>query len=166
MGEYLVGAYLREIKGCELVVYNQRLSRNKGDFGELDVLGVDAHGKAAFFCEVTTHLGGVLYSGSGGKDVSLRKVESKFRSAKEYAERAFPKMKRRYMFWAPRVRSGLLKQIASIGPHLGISIDMVVQGAYTNCIEELRLKAKADMRNTGDPFYRALQILEHTVRVK
>lgn len=165
MGEYLVGAYLREIEGCEIVVYNQRLSRNKGEFAEVDVVGIDATGQTVFLCEVTTHLDGVLYT-ANGKDNSLTKVERKFRSAKEYAERAFPQLRKRYSFWAPRVRSGLLKQFEALGERIGIELELVVQANYTKNINALRDKAKTDKRNTGDPFYRALQILEHVVRVK
>jgi hypothetical protein len=165
MGECLVGAYLREILGCEIVVYNQRVSRKKGEFGELDVLGIDATRRTAYFCEVTTHLGGVLYSVKG-KDNSLVKVSAKFASAKKYAERAFPKLKKRYMFWAPRLRSGLVKQLSPLGPKLGIKIDFVVNEGYSRMINELREKAKKDRRNTGDPFYRVLQIIENAVRIK
>ena len=60
MGEYVVGAYLKEIVLCDFVDYGVRV-RGGGLAGlnELDVLGLRFADKTAYLCEVTTHTRGL-----------------------------------------------------------------------------------------------------------
>ena len=61
MGEYLVGAYLRIIKGCDFIDYNvRRPGGGMSGLDELDVIGLDFKDRTAYLCEVTTHLDGLL----------------------------------------------------------------------------------------------------------
>jgi hypothetical protein len=62
MGEYLVGAYLKMIEGCEYVDYNVHPPGGglKG-LGELDVIGFKFNSSVAYICEVVTHILGLLY---------------------------------------------------------------------------------------------------------
>lgn len=62
MGELIVGAYLKQIEGCDFIEYNVR-SRGGGLKGldELDVIGLNFVTNTAYLCEVTTHLLGALY---------------------------------------------------------------------------------------------------------
>ncbi|MGR3715214.1 MAG: hypothetical protein ACU0B1_00535 [Thermohalobaculum sp.] len=60
MGEFLVGAYLRLIKLCDVVDYNARPPGGGLDgLGELDVIGLSFKDNKAYLCEVTTHLDGL-----------------------------------------------------------------------------------------------------------
>ncbi len=62
MGEYLVGAYLKVIEGCEFVDYNVRFpSGGLKGLDELDVIGFNFESDVAYLCEVTTHVRGILY---------------------------------------------------------------------------------------------------------
>jgi hypothetical protein len=61
MGEYLVGAYLKLVLGCLVVDYNPRPpGGGLQGLGELDVVGFDFTNRAAYLCEITTHLDGLL----------------------------------------------------------------------------------------------------------
>ena len=61
------------------------------------------------------------------------------------------------MFWSPVVPKGYItKNLEKIK---GLSI--VINNEYTNCISELRTKAKESTYDAGNPFFRILQILEH-----
>ncbi len=55
MGEYLVGAYLRHVEGCDRVDYNVHFPGG-GEEGlkELDVIGYNYPKRTVFLCEVTT----------------------------------------------------------------------------------------------------------------
>ena len=62
IGEYLVGAYLKLIVGCDFVDYNVRVpGGGLAGLNELDVVGMDFGSSTAYLCEVTTHIRGMLY---------------------------------------------------------------------------------------------------------
>ncbi len=86
MGEYLVGARLREIAGCDIVDDNLRppVGGAEGQ-AEFDVLGLDFRGGTAHLCEVATHLGGLNY-GAGYRDTADR-LEKKHHRQRDYATR-------------------------------------------------------------------------------
>lgn len=69
IGELIIGSYLRIIKDCELVSYNQR-SKETGRQMEIDVVGVESTSgeQVVYACEVVTHLHGTLYSGTPDED--------------------------------------------------------------------------------------------------
>jgi len=160
MGEYLVGAYLKLILDCEILTYNQKLSEKQGEF---DVLGIDVNHNIVYICEVITHIRGVLY-GKSYKD-TMNKIERKFKSNIKYAERIFPQYKKIYMLWSPVVPKGqMTKWLKSLPERLNKNNDeikIIINEEYTKKTNELRAKAKKDTKDRGEPFYRALQILEH-----
>ena len=66
----------------------------------------------------------------------------------------------RFMLWPPRVPEGFLTtHLAEID-----GLELVVKRACTNAIDELRCLARRATRDTGNPFFRALRILEHLRR--
>jgi Holliday junction resolvase-like predicted endonuclease len=163
MGESVVGAYLRLIKGCEIVTYNQRLSREKGEFGEADVIAIDVDSTTVYICEVVTHLGGILYA--GGNPGTLRKLQEKFRRIDGFAARLFPTYQKVFMLWSPYVPIGFLteglRELQQELARQNQSLELKINVDYTACINELRDLARGDMKDHGEPFFRALQILEH-----
>ena len=51
MGEYLVGAWLKEIKQCDFIQYNARLPKGHlPGLAEVDVIGLDLKNKIAYHC--------------------------------------------------------------------------------------------------------------------
>lgn len=61
IGESLVGAYLKHVLGCDVVLFNTHLAEVQG---ELDVLGIKTKPdgqQQVWLVEVTTHLLGMLY---------------------------------------------------------------------------------------------------------
>ncbi len=166
MGEYLVGAYLRLALDCEIVTYNQRLSRKTGEFGEADVLAIDIQGPRLYVCEVVTHLGGLLYA--GGNEGSLSRLKSKFERIVDYSVKGFPGHDRTFMLWAPYVprgylTDGLAKLQDDMSRH-GHRLELRINEEYTAAVDELREKARGTTKDWGEPFFRALQILEHLRR--
>jgi hypothetical protein len=157
MGEYAVGAYLKLKLGCDFVDYDVR-PRGGGMKGlaELDVVGLDFLTGTAFLCEVATHLAGLEY-GKGYED-SARRLQEKHLRQREYAEDHLANFDtKRFMFWSPRVPEGrlltLLQEIEGL--------ELVVNVKYRECMEELKEEARSSIRDIGNPFFRALQILEH-----
>jgi hypothetical protein len=156
MGEYLVGAYLKLILGCGVVDYNARPpGGGLSGLGELDVIGLDFANERAYLCEVTTHLDG-LQIGSGTES-TIKKLADKHARQREYAKSHLhlPKFKVRFMYWAPRVRSGLMPALETTG------FELFVNQTYTKAVNELRARARLSTSDTNNPAFRLLQILEH-----
>ena len=157
MGEYVVGAYLKIIKGCDFIDYNVRRSGGGlPGLDELDVIGLDFEHKVAYLCEVTTHIRGLLY-GSSNK-TTVDKVKQKYEKQRKYAEDCLPDFfSYRFMFWSPVVPQGYLtRELPKIQ-----GLELVINGEYKACIDELRKEARKKANDEGNPFFRVLQILEH-----
>ena len=159
MGEYLVGAYLERIEGCEFINYNARLpGGGVRGMGELDVVGFKFETGEAFLCEVATHIRGLQY---GTYDESYDKVKAKAGRQKEYADRVVrPKgLRPKFMLWSPYIPSGLEKRLRAIS-----QLELVANRNYSERMDELRKDAKKESRVIGNPAYRVLQIIEHLKR--
>ena len=159
IGEYIVGAYLKIINGCDFIDYNVRPPcGGREGLSELDIVGLDFKKKIAYLCEVTTHIWGVLYTDN---KTTLEKIKQKYGRQQKYADKYLSDFhKKQYMFWAPVVPKGkLLQELRKIeGLHLVVNED------YAQRIDELKEKAKELSHDTGNPFFRTLQILEHLRR--
>lgn len=158
MGENLVGCYLKLVLGCEIVVYNQRISRQ----GEVDVMGIDLDKKIIYLCEVTTHILGVGY-GKSYQD-SIKKIRNKFTRDIKYSKNILKEFKKVFMYWAPNVSSGIVKLLESYKKELlkkNIDFRLVINKEYSEYVGQLEKLARKDAQNRGEPFYRALQILGH-----
>ena len=155
MGEYAVGAYLKLVENCDVVDYNVRLpGGGLAGLRELDVVGFRFRDGTAFLCEVTTHILGVVY-GSGNDD-TLAKIHAKFDYQMEYAAKQLERFPRRvYQFWAPYVPKG--KTLASLGEIAGL--ELIVNGEYKRRVKALDKLAATKRQDTGNPFFRVLQIL-------
>ena len=156
MGEYVVGAYLKLEEGCDFVDYNVRPPGGGLEgLKELDVVGLSFASKTAYLCEVTTHIRGLLYKDNR---TTINRVDEKFRRQREYAERYLGDFKyHRFMFWSPVVPKGFLTEnLAAIE-----GLELVLNRKYRECVEQLRHRARIEAQDTGNPFFRSLQILEH-----
>lgn len=155
VGEYLVGAYLKMILGCQFVDYNIRTpgGGSKG-LNELDVIGFDFANRTAYLCEVTTHILGAKY---GNNQNTINTILKKHAWQQTYAKQhlsAFPILK--FQFWSPVVPSGIEHALRGVP-----TLDLVTNKTYTAKIDVLRSKAKSTSHETGNPVFRTLQILEH-----
>jgi hypothetical protein len=154
-GEYIVGAYLQYKYDCDIVLYNERQRGGKlARLPELDVVGINLAKREAILCEVTTHILGMMI-----KDVptTIQKLKDKHKAQRDYAANRLQKFDVRYMFWSPVLSSR--KLIAALSELVGVEI--VINGEYKRRVAELRAIAKASTHETGNPFMRTLQILEH-----
>jgi len=155
IGEYIVGAYLKEIIGCDFVDYNVRPPGGGLEgLGELDVVGLQFGGTTAYLCEVTTHIRGFLYKDN---KTSVERIAKKHRRQREYARKHLSDFESiRYMFWSPVVPVGYLTEnLAKIE-----GLELIINGRYKTCVDELREKARTATHDTGNVFFRTLQILE------
>lgn len=156
MGEYAVGAYLKIINGCGFVDYNvKRPGGGLAGLDELDVIGMDFKNKVAYLCEVTTHIRGLLYKDNR---TTVERIKKKYEKQRRYAKDCltdFPSL--HFMFWSPVVPEGYItQQLSKIK-----GLELVINKDYTSCINELRKMARKRKNDTGNSFFRALQILEH-----
>ena len=161
MGEYIAGAYLKIIEKCDVVDYNVRPPGGgfKG-LGEIDVIGLSFDRKAAFICEVTTHILGLRY---GSNPESVKRVKDKFLRQQEYARDHLKSFRKRYfMFWSPYVPRGYLTD------HLSRikGLQLVINEEYASRVDRLMSEAAIITGDVGNPFFRALQILNRLRRYK
>src|SRR2546427_11659366 len=138
MGEYLVGAYLKVIDGCDFVDYNVHFPGGGLEgLKELDVMGFNLLKKVAYLCEVTTHIEGLLYDSSYDETVS--KIARKFESQKQYAAKYlsdFPNQ--RFMFWSPVVsRQKIITRLQMLA-----GLELIVNEEYTKRGDSLREQAR------------------------
>ena len=156
IGEYIVGAYLKIIKICDFVDYNVRPPGGKLEgLNELDVIGLDFKNKIAYLCEVATHIRGLQY---GDNKTSVERVKTKYKKQKKYANEHLSNFPNQYfMFWSPVVHKGYVtSELEKID-----GLELVINEKYTQCIDDLKEKAKELTNDVGNPFFRTLQILEH-----
>ena len=74
IGEFIVGAYLQIVEECDVVDYNVRPPGGGLEgLGELDVIGLNFKTNTAYFCEVTTHIRGLLYKNNQESISRVRK---------------------------------------------------------------------------------------------
>ncbi len=155
MGEYVVGACLKLLKGCDFVDYNvRRPGGGLAGLNEIDVVGLDFKSKTAYLCEVTTHLDGLLY-----KDASttVERIRKKYEKLKDYAKdflSDFPT--RDFMFWSPVVRESIANELKKIS-----GLELVINKDYAAYVRLLQELAKKGTHDTGNPTFRVLQILGH-----
>ena len=85
-------------------------------------------------------------------------MTAKYERQREYASEFLGKFsKHHFMFWSPVVPKGYLTEnLAKID-----GLELVINGSYKERIEHLRCRARREKQDTGNPFFRALQILEH-----
>jgi len=148
IGESLVGAYMREIRGCHSVAFNTHVTNQ----AELDVIGVSngSGGVCVWLAEVAVHLEGLNY---GGYQRTASKVAQKIAAARSYADQVYPTATRHFEFWSPVVPAGLVALLQQI------EVDLVINAAFTDRVNELAASAAGHTRLTGDDAFRFLQLL-------
>ena len=154
IGEYLVGAYLKLVQGCDFVDYNVRVpGGGMAGLNELDVVGIHFESGTAYLCEVTTHVRGTLYKNN---TETVERIKRKHHHQQAYAESYLARFQNHvFMFWSPYVPVGYITE------HLSEvdGLKLVINGAYKRCVGELQQMARNEHQDTGNPAFRVLQIL-------
>lgn len=156
IGEYVVGAYLKQVQRCDVVDYNVRPPGGGMEgLGEIDIVGLRFSDTTVYLCESATHLQGLEYG--KGYDDSFERVKKKLDRQRQHAEKHLASFQpRHFMFWSPVVPRGrLLEALKGID-----GLELVVNEDYKARIEELRALARKTIADTGNPFFRTLQLLE------
>jgi len=151
VGESLVGAYMRQVRGCHTVAFNTFLPQGQG---ELDVVGVanSPDGVEVWMAEVAIHLDSLNY---GGYAKTVDKVSTKVAAARAYASQVYRDVTPTVELWSPVVPSGLVSALAAV------EVDLIVNDDFTARVNGLAELAKAHTKMTGDDAYRFLQLLTH-----
>lgn len=151
-----MGAYLKFILGCDFIIYNQRIEKQR----EIDVIGVSTRKNMAYLCEVATHLEGLNY-GKSNKH-TIKTLSEKIKAFHEYGTKVLLRMKIICMLWSPYVPIGYLTDsLEKMEEKFDFEVEFVINEEYTSKVNELMDRAKRETRASGEPFFRALQILEH-----
>ena len=156
VGEYLVGACLQLLEGCEFVDYNVRPPGGGLDgLGELDVVGFNFTTKTAIVCEVTTHIRGLLYVNN---QETVARLIRKHERQRAYATKHLTNFENlRFQFWSPVVPIGYLTtELAKIE-----GLELVINDRYRERVDALRSLARATTHDARNPVFRLLQIMEH-----
>lgn len=159
IGEFAVGAYLREILKVDFVNYNVRPpGGGLRGLNEIDVLGMDLKKRIAYLCEVTTHIRGIQY---GTYQETIARIKKKYAGLKSYAIDYLANFKPEFMLWSPVVPTGIEKALKLLD-----GLTLVINTDYACCINKLRERAAKDASMTDNPFYRTLQILARLKKPK
>jgi hypothetical protein len=155
VGEYIVGAYLQLIIGCDVVDYNVRPPGGglKG-LEEIDVIGLDLKKHRAYLCEVTTHIRGVLYK---DKHTTVERIKKKYERQKLYGSEYLENFECEYMFWSPVVPVGYITE------HLSKlkKLQLIINGDYKRRVNELEKRAAETTHDARNPVFRILQVFAH-----
>lgn len=162
IGESLVGAYLRHIIKCEVVIYNSFFTDRQG---EVDVVALrQGKSREVWLCEVTTHIGGMLLV-RAGQDVTERVICEKLERLRHFAHVTFPDDRHHYQWWSPRVPEGkvtnAMKAIEGEWTSEDRDLRFIINSEYTERVRELAQHARTNSSTTNEPAYRMLQILTH-----
>src|SRR4051812_15566949 len=94
LGESLVGAYMRHIERCTIVLYNSYFADQQG---EVDVVAVKpqkaGQPRLVYLCEVTTHIRGMART-------TVAKVPAKLKRLQAFADLTFPSEEHRFQWWS------------------------------------------------------------------
>ena len=156
IGEFIVGAHLQLIEGCDIVDYNVRPpGGGLQGLNELDVIGLNFSSNTIFFCEVTTHIRGLLNKNNAE---TVARIKRKHEAQKRYAEIYSDNFQHhRFMFWSPNVPVGFITNGLAEIPDL----QLVINGDYKKKILELQNLARTTTHDARNPFFRMLQIMEN-----
>lgn len=155
MGEYIVGACLKLLKGCDFVEYNvRRPGGGLAGLNEIDMIGLDFKSKTAYLCEVTTHLEGLLYGSSA--NTTVERINKKYEKLRGYAKDCLSEFTPHFMFWSPVVRWSVEAELKKMQ-----GLELVINKDYADYIVALKELAKKGTHDTGNPAFRVLQILGH-----
>jgi len=144
------------MRKCDFVDYNVRAPGGGFEgLSELDVIGLNMTKKSVHLCEVTTHIGGVDY---GGNQESVKRIKKKHNYQKLYAEKYLTNFNDiKFSFWSPYVPIGYITEnLQEID-----TLELVINKEYGSRIEEMKKLAESKTNDTGNPFFRMLQILEN-----
>lgn len=157
IGESIVAAYLRNVRGCELILTNVHLT---GVQGELDVVGLErAEPQRVWLCEVTTH---ILGMNNPVKKSAAQRVDEKVVRAIKFAREVFPNAEPHFEVWSPIIRPGLVAELDAIARGFAdqqVDLAIVANEKYTERLQELVHEARRNPAATGDDAFRMLQIL-------
>jgi len=156
IGEFIVGAHLQLVEGCDFIDYNVRPpGGGLAGLGELDVIGLSFGSHTAYLCEVTTHIRGLQYKNN---KETVRRITQKHQRQREYAKKYLKNFENhKFMFWSPVVPVGFVTE------HLSLieTLELVINGEYKRRVEQLRKLATETTHDARNPFFRMLQIMEH-----
>jgi Holliday junction resolvase-like predicted endonuclease len=159
LGESLVGAYMRHIEPCNIVLYNSFFADQQG---EIDVIAVKPHEagqrRIVYVCEVTTHIGGMARA-------TVARIPAKLGRLREFADMTFPDEEHRFQWWSPYVSEGAtttgFAQLCADWKAEGRSLEFVINDEYTRRTAQLVEHARRNPSTTNEPAYRMLQMLTH-----
>jgi hypothetical protein len=105
MGESLVGAYMRHVEKCSIVLYNSFFADQQG---EVDVVAVKpgqpGEQGIVYLCEVTTHIGGMAAT-------TVKRIPGKLGRLREFAQLTFPDQRHEFQWWSPYVPEGATTEL-------------------------------------------------------
>lgn len=159
LGESLVGAYMRHVEQCTIVLYNSFFADQQG---EVDVVALKPQGpgqpRLVYLCEVTTHIEGMARN-------TVKRVPAKLGRLREFADLTFPDEDHRFQWWSPYVNEGAIttgfEQLCGDWAAEGRVLEFIINGEYTRRVGQLIEHARGNTSTTNEPAYRMLQMLTH-----
>jgi hypothetical protein len=94
-------------------------------------------------------------------------VRDKLDRAQQFAQTQFPDWTHERMLWSPVVPKGLADKLLALETeltHQRSPVTIIVNGRFTERVEELKQVARMDSSLTDEPAFRMLQILERLRR--
>ena len=153
------------------MTYSQRHSTGQG---EIDVLAFKMAEKRAYLCQVTTHLGGMLYGGKSKQsdpdkpgrsyDGTVSKISDKWNRDIRYVEECLGGFETELMLWTLKAsKEHVVGPLTALATKLmkkhPVTISIIANAEYARRIRQLEAKAKRMTKETGNSAFRVLQIL-------
>jgi hypothetical protein len=151
IGESLVGAYMRHVRGCHTVACNAFLPDRQG---EIDVIAIAGSGERqkVWLAEVAIHIDGLNYGDADTVEKVRQKVDRAVRYARDVYSASTPVVE----FWSPRVPPKFTRELREHA-----DFELVLNEDFTDRVNVLATLASKSSKQFGDDAFRFLQVLTH-----
>lgn len=166
--EEFVGEYLRIVKECDFIKYNEKFtvktedSHKQKGMSEVDVIGINLKKRIIFVCEVSAQMEGIYDTYPAKLD--YRNKNNKFAKNQRYIEEHFkdfePKTVK-HMFWCP-----ILKEKQKEKFTLPNYVELIDGQKFLDKINELKEILAKSKKDYASPVIRFLQIFAHLEKKK
>lgn len=165
--EEFVGEYLKIMKGCDFVKYNEKFTvatedghKQKG-MSEADVIGINLKDRTVFVCEVSAQMEGIYDTYPAKLDCG--NPNNKFAKNQRYIEEQFKDFESKtvkYMFWCPILKEKQ-KEKFTLPNDDKLKVELIAGQDFLKKIDELKEYLATSKKDYASPVIRFLQILAH-----
>lgn len=169
--EEFVGEYLRIIKECDFIKYNEKFtvktedSHKQKGMSEVDVIGINLKDRKIFVCEVSAQMGGIY--GNYPEKLNCGNPNNKFAKNQRYIEEHFKDFKIKHMFWCPILTEKQKEKFTLPDKDLDgkeLKVELIAGQDFLKKVDELAARLETCKKDYASPVIRFLQVLAHLAK--